>query len=233
MFIVTRPSTTIVFDWNGTLLADTHCCWRSTNTVLNHLGRKTVTLEQYRAHSVVPIASMYQAFGCDAEELTQRAAEIHTIWNNVYDAQARSARLRRGARSVLQSLKNLPCSAVILSNHTVANISVHARRLGVYGHFNSILANERVGGAFTRKAKGERLPPYLRGNGVTHGIIVGDSEEEVEIARQHDMVSVALSGGVCSLRRLKAAKPDFVIQTLNELPAIVQYVFDASARRKV
>jgi len=219
----------VVFDWNGTLLADTQCCLRATNAVLKRLGRRTVTLEQYRQYAIVPIAHMYHAFGCDAEELTRRAVEIHDLWNGVYNAGARKARLRRGARGVLDALRELQQRVLILSNHTVANISGHTRRLGVHACFDAILANDKVGGAFTKRGKGERLPTYLKENGIKSGIIIGDSEEEVEIARAHDFVSVAITGGVCSTRRLAAAKPDYMIRNLNEIPVIAERVF---ARRR-
>lgn len=222
----------VIFDWNGTLLADTQCCWRATNSVLKHLGKKLVTLDDYRTHHTIPFADMYKTFGCDAQELTERRTEIQTVWNGAYDEQSQAARLRRGARGMLTALQEMQYRALILSNHTIANISGHTKRLGVHDCFEAILANDKVGGAFLRKSKGERLPDYAQQNGYAKAIIVGDSVEEIEIARENNIVSVALSGGVYSTKRLRAAKPDFLIHNLTEIPAIAQHVFGPTKRGK-
>lgn len=226
---MTQKNATVVFDWNGTLLADTLCCLRATNTVLKHLGHKPVTLGHYRVHCRVPIAHMYQAFGCDIEELTHRKDEIHAVWNHVYDAHAKKSRLRRGARVMLGALREQNHASLILSNHTVENIAGHTKRLGIHEHFDGILANEAFGQAFLSKGKGERLRSYLDGK-PARGLVVGDTEEEVEIAHSHNMLAVAITDGVCSAKRLRAAKPDFLINNLTEIPAIAERVFNRSRK---
>lgn len=52
-------------------------------------------------------------------------------------------------------------------------------------------------------------------------LVVGDTEEEIEIAKQFGCRSVGLTGGNISAARLKAAKPDFLIHNLNQLKSII------------
>jgi len=53
-------------------------------------------------------------------------------------------------------------------------------------------------------------------------IIVGDSLEEIEIGKNLGIKTVAITNGYVSTARLKAAKPDFLINTLTELIDIVE-----------
>jgi phosphoglycolate phosphatase-like HAD superfamily hydrolase len=215
----------IVFDWNGTLLADSIFCWRATNTVLKAFGRPPVSLAQYRQHTDVPIDKVYKSLGCDMKEILKRLDEVYRVWDGVYNAQANKARLRRGARKVLQILRKNERHTVILSNHSIDNIAGHVNRLGIRKHFAAILANDDRQAVFRTRAKGARLQKYMKENALTGAIIVGDTEEEVEIARAHNFVSVAITDGICSTKRLRAAKPDFLIDSLDEIPSIASRVF--------
>jgi len=133
--------------------------------------------------------------------------------------------LRRGARALLHALNKKPEHSVILSNQTIANIASHIQRLDVHDCFTALLANDAPGPAFVKRNKGERLNRYLNERRISRAIIVGDTEEEIDIAKEHGLVSIAITDGVCSTRRLKAAKPDFLIDSLTEIPAIADRVF--------
>ena len=53
-------------------------------------------------------------------------------------------------------------------------------------------------------------------------MIVGDSVEEIEIAREQGLISVAITGGCASEDRLRGEKPDYLIHSLHELKPILQ-----------
>ena len=53
-------------------------------------------------------------------------------------------------------------------------------------------------------------------------MIVGDSIEEIHIAHEQDLISVAITGGCVSEERLRAGNPDYLIHSLHELKPILQ-----------
>jgi phosphoglycolate phosphatase-like HAD superfamily hydrolase len=73
-------------------------------------------------------------------------------------------------------------------------------------------------------SKGKRLSIYMSEKHIDpkHGIIVGDSIEEIEIGRAEGMVTVAITGGGAAEQRLRAEKPDYVIHSLHELKPILR-----------
>ena len=71
----------------------------------------------------------------------------------------------------------------------------------------------------------EGLKDYLKTNPAHAGIIVGDTEEEIDIGRELGLVTVAITDGACSTSRLRAMKPHFLVGALDHVPAIAQRVF--------
>jgi phosphoglycolate phosphatase-like HAD superfamily hydrolase len=218
----------IVFDWNGTILADTSACLRATNTVLDKLGKPRATIAQYRHHYTMPLNKLYYALGIDADTIEKHAPVIHPLWHETYSAA--NIRLRRGARAMLQSMRTAKCEAIILSNYVVHRIEAQAQKFGVREHFREILAYEVGDATFRMRGKGARLKEYLRANPVHKGMIIGDSEEEVEIGRELGLTTVAITDGMCSTARLRAMKPDYLVQSLAQVPPIAHHLFGGSAR---
>lgn len=218
----------IVFDWNGTILADTSACVHALNTVLQRWGKPKVTRAHYQNHYTMPIANLYHAMGIDSDFLTEHEHEIHPLWHATYGAA--NIRLRRGAKATLQALRLASCKSIVLSNYVVKRIEEQALRLGVREQFQEIIAFETGDATFRMKGKGARLATYLQANPWRTGMIVGDSEEEVEIGRDLGLTTVAITDGMCSTARLRAMKPDFIVGSLSEIPAIAQRVFGTKAR---
>ncbi len=213
----------IVFDWNGTILADTTACVHATNKVLKVMGFPKITRAHYQRHYTMPIVDLYHAMGVTADVIKAHEEEIHPLWHDTYDKT--NIRLRRGAKQTLQHLREASCTSIILSNYVVQRIDTQARRLGVREHFHEILAFQHDNATFRVRGKGERLEKYLKENPASVGIIVGDSEEEVEIGRQLGFATVAITDGMCSTARLRKMKPDFLIQSLHQIPEIAEDVF--------
>ena len=126
---MTAAGNMIVFDWNGTLLADAPLCVRATNKILAMLDVPKISIAQYRKHYTMPLDRLYHAIGCDPEMLIAREHEIHPLWHRVYDAAL--PRLRPGAKPMLRVMKKTGHNAIILSNYVTHKIEAQAKRLGI------------------------------------------------------------------------------------------------------
>ena len=225
-----KPGNLVVFDWNGTILADTSACLNATNTVLHKLGIPKVSRAHYQNHYTMPLNKLYHALGVDPDILVSKEHEIHPLWHATYESA--DIRLRRGAKAMLQSLQLVSCEAVILSNYVVNRIDAQAQRLGVRDHFQKIIAFEVGDATFRKRGKGARLKDYIQGQPVRSGIIIGDSEEEIEIGHELGMTTVAITDGMCSVTRLRAMKPDYLVSSLNHIPAIIHRTFGSAGGHK-
>lgn len=227
---MTPSQQAVIFDWNGTILADTSLCLAAFNRTLGFLGVKPVTMAAYRHNSSVPLVHMYKEFGCDEKELAERQAEIFAVFAAHYETNEKRVRLRRGVRPLLDALKARGYATGVLSNYTVKRISEQAQRFRITHCFDAVLANEEATPVFYKKGKGERLKEFVESREIKHALVVGDTPEEIEIAHAYGYLGVAITDGVCSTARLRAARPDFLIRNLEEMNAIAKKVFERSKK---
>ncbi len=223
---MTPKQQAVIFDWNGTILADTVCCLHATNVVLSIFELPSVTLEEYREAYTIPFQEMYKTFGCHERLMEGRQDELIQTFSRAYERRSLRARARKGAEMALTYLRDQGKTTAILSNYKIPKIKEQAQRLGLLSYFDAILANENnEEDPFHLRSKGERLKHFVDAHETQRAIIVGDSIEEIEIAQHYGYVSVALTEGTCSRPRLRKANPDFLISSLEELPDITKKVF--------
>jgi len=216
----------VIFDWNGTLLADTVCCVHATNVALSLFEIPPIEMAEYRAAYTVPFQKMYKTLGCQDHLMEGRQAELIETFARAYEKRALRARARRGAQNVLTFLKEQGIKTAILSNYKISKIKVQADRLEILSYFDDILANENhEKDPFHLQSKGRRLKAFIEKHETQQAIVVGDSVEEIEIAQHYGFLSVAITEGTCSRRRLRKAGPDFLVSSLDEIPAITQKFF--------
>ena len=63
-------------------------------------------------------------------------------------------------------------------------------------------------------------------------VYVGDTPEDVEMARAADMRAIAVLGPFPTEKRLRAAKPEFLLKRLVDLPRLLRRIYGNSHRRK-
>jgi phosphoglycolate phosphatase len=115
--------------------------------------------------------------------------------------------------------------AIIFSNHILKDVDQHLKRLKIENYFHEVLAREKNDITLLRKRnKEQKLLAYIKKHGIhpNEVLCVGDTCEEIDIAKEHSMISVALTGGNVSATRLKASKPDYLIHNLVKLESIVR-----------
>jgi phosphoglycolate phosphatase len=212
----------IVFDWNGTLLDDLEQSLAGFNAVLRMMGAPEFSVDEYQQRYTVPFIKLYESGGVDADELRAREVEVHQVFHATYDQAALSAQLRQGAQELLDFLRQNRIRILVLSNHTVHDIRFQAARLGIEPFFDAVLANDVNGVAYITRGKDQRLKDYMQQHAIEGGIIVGDTVEEVEIGQDIGLISVALTGGMCSEQRLREIGPDHLIDSLAQLPPILE-----------
>lgn len=217
----------VVFDWNGTLLADTALAVAATNAAFARLGVSPVTVRRYQKEYEMPLNDLYLRLGCKQEQIDNNLTHIFADFGAHYEKNVHKVRLRRGAKNLLKAIKSDGHRAAILSNHTTEMIGTQTERFDIHHYFDALLANraDTIHTIMHKADKGSRLRDYVSRHDIRKAMVVGDSLEEIEIARSYGFVGVGLAGGFTCDTRLRAAKPDFMIRSLTEMPEIVRKVF--------
>lgn len=220
-----NPRKLAVFDWNGTLIADTHHAWLASNACLAFFGAKPISYKQQLETFDFPIIHYYKRNGIDIDRVLETKEEANEIFQTEYDRLAKNARTRRGTRSLLEWLTTHNVDCMILSNYLTPKIEAHLERLNLRHYFGVISANNCDGTSIlSSTSKLERLSSFMvkRGYKPNNAFIIGDSKEEPEIGRHLGVMSIGITGGCINERRLRAASPDHVITQLPQAIGILK-----------
>lgn len=214
----------VAFDWNGTILSDMQAVFKANNEVLKTFGVQPTTMKIVRDRFTVPIVDYFETFGISRETLLKNAEKDRAIFHAVYETGAAKTRTRSNARKVLQYLKERNILSIIFSNHVHEKITHHLKRLGIEHYFSTVLANSDILAAYKGKNKEEKLSKFAIDNKLKSSevLVIGDTTEEVEIAKSLGCISVAITDGNVSTARLKAAKPNYLINNLKEIIPIIE-----------
>lgn len=217
----------VAFDWNGTILADTNAVVAGDNAVLKYFGRKKTTLKEVQDKFTIPIRNFYVAMRLDPKVLDRNPDKMWSIFQNAYEPLENKCRSRAGAKLILQFLKDNGIKAVIFSNHMVKHIQKQLKRLNIDNYVDEILARDIDDVSHLHiKSKDKKISELVRKLKIKprEVLIVGDTDEEIDIAKFFGYYSVALTGGNTSTPRLKTMKPDFLIHNLKDLKQIISNI---------
>ncbi len=213
-----------VFDWNGTLLADTVASWKAGNVCMEFYGGQAISLALHRETFCFPILPFYEIHGISAETVLARREEGNDVFQNAYDRFAANARTRTGARALLEHLKARGVECMILSNYRTEKIQQHCARLGIEPYFTAIDAHDCDGTTILQHTtKVTRLKSLMEVHGYAphEVVIIGDTMEEPEIARALGLTSIGITDGYISRRRLREAAPDFIVHRLDGIISLL------------
>ena len=214
----------VAFDWNGTLLADTQTVVDSTSIELNELYGRKIGLQEYRREFVIPVRNFFINLGISEKELDKNYKKSAAIFEREYEKRALRCRTRSGSRKLLDWLKNQNIKTVIFSNHSKEGVLTQTDRLKITHFFNQILGNSHISDAYTIKGKELRLIDYIKKIKIKNSdvLVIGDTDEEIIIGRDMGAQTVAITNGHSTTKRLRAEKPDYLINNLQEIIGIIK-----------
>ncbi|MEM7651070.1 MAG: HAD family hydrolase [Pseudomonadota bacterium] len=212
-----------VFDWNGTILSDTTSSWKAGNKCLEFYGVKPISLARHRETFCFPIVPFYEIHGVSEEEVMARRDEGNHVFQTHYERYAQNARTRQGARELLEHLNAQGAECIILSNYQTDKINAQLERLNIGHHFKYVSAYDCGGTTILKNTtKVLRLQNYMRESNYKpeDTVIIGDTMEEPEIARELGITSIGITDGYISRKRLREAKPDHIVHRLDEIKTL-------------
>ena len=216
----------VAFDWNGTLIADGELVIRCCNAELKegYKVNKRINLKIYREVFDIPINQFFIDLGLDKNLVEQKVTEAADVFHKEYEKGIKKCRTRKKAKKTLEWLRNNNIESVIVSNHAKEKIEEQLQRLKIKNLISRVCGNDHVYVAYTIKGKEKRLLDYLEKNKVktSEVLLVGDAVEDIKIGKDMGSITAALLNGHCSTARLRASKPDYIINNLEELIGIVK-----------
>jgi len=202
----------VLFDWDGTLLDSFHADSHAFLAMFRETGIAW-GMEELERHYSPDWYRIYRA----ARLPRPRWKEADRVWGKHY--RKLKPALLPGARRVLRELANRYELGLVTSGDG-PRIRRQLKRFRLANFFTA-----RVCGGDTRRRKPHPDPllAALRHMRIEPGacVYVGDAPEDVEMARRARVASIAVLGPFPVATRLRAAKPEFLLPSIEQLPELL------------
>jgi HAD superfamily hydrolase (TIGR01549 family) len=203
----------VLLDWDGTLLdsfeADTAAYLEMFRKMGIAWGREELAL-----HYSPDWYRVYRA----ARLERARWEEADRAWRAAYERHR--PRLVAGARGVLRRL-GARYSLGLVTSGDCGRVVPQLRRFRLVSTFAARVCQH---GGLRRKPHPEPLLTALAEMGVEPraAVYVGDAPEDIEMARRARVRAIGVLGSFPTARRLRASRPEALLDSLLELPGLIE-----------
>jgi phosphoglycolate phosphatase len=203
----------VLLDWDGTLLDSFDADAGAYREMFGAMGIGWGTKE-LAEHYSPDWYKVYRAAGLKRE----RWEEADRRWREAYGRQ--KPKLVAGAREVLRALRRRYRLGLVTSGNR-ERVEPQLKKFRLHAVFGAYVCHED-----TRQRKPHPAPlrAALRQMGLAPeiSVYVGDSPEDMEMARGAGVRAIGVLGPFPTARRLRSARPDALLKSIAELPGLLR-----------
>lgn len=191
--------TTVIWDWNGTLLNDLDFCISTINVLLQKRGLPLLTRNRYKEVFSFPVKDYYQAIGFDFthEDFSVPAQEFIDLYNE----GVKNCSLHKNAKKILGVFKSMGIRQFVLSAMKENMLIETLKFNNIFEYFDGVagLTNHYA------VSKVERGLQLIRQFNIdkSNTVIIGDTTHDFEVASKLGLKCVLVSDGHQSGPRLE------------------------------
>lgn len=169
---------TIIWDWNGTLLNDVNICIKIMNNILHKRGLGTLSKRKYQKIFQFPVIEYYKQLGFNFKKDSFENLSIEFI--EAYHKELKNACLFKYTKNVLKDFKARNYIQIIISAMEQGALTESLKYKGVLHYFDYIIglndhyANSKVDFAVSFIKKNKIYPEKA--------ILIGDTTHDFEVA---------------------------------------------------
>jgi HAD superfamily hydrolase (TIGR01549 family) len=210
------PLAAVLFDWDGTLIDSYHADTQAYLAMFREIGLGW-GIPELEKHYSPDWYTVYRRAGIPQD----RWDEADRLWRAYYAKHP--SKLITGARQVLQRVGRGHALGLVTSGDRDRVIR-QLREFALTRVFRT-----RVCGGDTQEKKPHPAPLQMALRQmemeVEQCVYVGDTPEDLEMARAIGMRAIAVLGPFPTEKRLRAAKPEFLLKRLADLPQLLGRIY--------
>jgi len=213
----------VVFDWDGTLLDSYHADATAYQEMFRALGINW-GITELEKHYSPNWHRVYRAAGIPR----RRWAEADRLWRGAYE-HLRPA-LMLGTRRVLRRLAHHYVLGLVTSGNR-ARVRGQLHKFGFAQVFRVAVFAEDARQKKPHPAPMQRALARLRLK-PKECVYVGDSPEDMEMARRAGVRAIAVLGPFPNHKRLRASSADALLESIDELPGALKKLRSPTVRMR-
>ena len=191
LLTIVRTYKHVIFDWNGTLLDDVDCCYRTIVDLMKHYNMKPISLEEYLAKFRFPVEEYYLDIGFDFS--VHSFAALAEKWIGMYRHNQNYMRLFPNIPRFLADLYASGAKAHILTAAFEADVHDLTQKYGI-GHFFANIYGQNNHHAVSKVIRGRELLDHLAIPS-RDAVLVGDTDHDAEVALDLGVDAILLDQG--------------------------------------
>ncbi len=190
----------ILWDWNGTLLADTAICVDVLNELMRERGLEPITNQCYRETFDFPVIDFYRSLGFSMAQGEFEATSHRFI--SRYNELARACPLHPGALELVQKLAAERRPQSILSAAQQAALETAIAVYGLSGCFQALIGAEDIF-AHGKEARGLH---WMEASGLDPQsvLLIGDTLHDHKVASAMGIQCLLVAHGHHTAERLRS-----------------------------
>ncbi len=200
---------TVLFDWDGTLIDTARSSFAAFQKAFLELGRPLEFAHYGRIYSPNWYC-MYEALQLPKDKWQQ----ADDLWTHFYGQEIPP--LVEGGKSTLTELSRRGYCLGVVTSGTKPRVSREMNFLDVADMIRVAVCNEDVVHKKPHPEGLEKAMQYLEKQ-PEFCCYVGDSPDDVEMGRRAHMRTIGIPGGYPSSTNLADAKPDYFLQSIDQL----------------
>lgn len=206
---------TIIWDWNGTLLNDIKLCVDIVGAMVEGHREEPLSMEEYKRVFGFPIADYYKRIGIDFER--ESFEQLTEKFISGYNNSVRQCNLHKGVTTTLNQFQSKNINQFILTAAHKKDVEALLLHYSINEFFNGIegLDNYRA------ESKVDRGIALIDSHGINRSdtVLIGDTIHDYEVAKEIGVDCVLISNGHQSKERLQACMngKGAVLDTIEQL----------------
>ncbi|MDH5810824.1 MAG: HAD-IA family hydrolase [Candidatus Methanomethylicaceae archaeon] len=208
----------IVFDLDGTLVDSVDSIWRSSDYVLRSNGYRGLDRED-----VVKVMgkTIFDLFLSVEPRLSpQEQHKLFEEYRRTYMNFIEHTKLIPKVREILLFLRSRRLKMAVVTTKSRENAEKILSFFGIRSFFDLVIGFEDVR---EHKPSAEPIMRAAEGLGLQASelVVVGDTEVDIRAGREAGALTVAVKTGVTPLEKIIAESPNFLIESVSDLPEVL------------
>lgn len=181
----------VIWDFNGTILDDLELAVESLNSVLRARDLPVVTVGEHRERFRFPVSEYYRDLGLEVDG--DSFAALSDEYHEYYMRYVSTCPLHEGVVDLMGQLADRGVHQYLLSAMHEPLLMRCVESLGIESHFEAIYGlDDRL--AQSKVLRGRELCD-AQGIDAERAVLIGDTEHDVEVARDLGVLPVAAAWG--------------------------------------
>jgi phosphoglycolate phosphatase len=192
--------TTIIWDFNGTILDDTELCVQTENILRIDYQLPDITVEFFQKHLTFPVRDYYKNIGMNFTDAEY--ADAAERFMKIYQPASLQISLRAGVKDYIIGQKEKGRKQILLSASQRNNLLEQTDHYGITHLFDKILG---LGDIFGNSKIALALNWFASaGIEPNQAVVIGDTVHDFEVAQALGCECILLTGGHNNRERLSA-----------------------------